>query len=421
MGAGLLALVIWFQVRSSGVSTLDFHPAGLFRNAIILSLGLSYPLAPLATFFDSTIALWVALLLALACLSFLTRRVRHIALLCVGWFGIAIGPVLVTMRPDWLIDAPRFLYPAGAAAALWWGIGLAQITKGKQGKLIAAGLGLIVLLPGAYFAYIGVNWHMRGGKAISDAVQAAETQPDQSLLLINLPDRLAPQNNIYPFFDGRAILLPARVAPGEIIGAHTGEKRLDDAAITVGSVLPPVDYPHTTYSEQVDFETLIRLINDGRAVYIADYAGEKINLNYAGQRMQDYQLPSQPIANFGDFITLWESDLSVESDILYLTLAWEVIHALDNTPTVFVHVVDGAGQVIAQADGDPLGGLYPFNVNDDHLVLEDVRVIRLPEGGPYSVYMGVWDPAAGERLPVRGGSYPDGRVPVGEVSLPDRK
>lgn len=415
MVAGLLALIIWFQVRSSGVSTLDLHPAGLLQNAAVLSLGLSYPFAALATFFDSTLAVWAILLLALACLILLTRRIKHIALLCIGWFGIAVGPVLVTMRPDWLVDAPRFLYPAGAAAALWWGIGLNQLARGKQNQLLVTGLALISLLPGAYFAYSGVGWHVSGGEAISEAVQAAKEQTDQSLLLINLPNRLAPTSKFYPFFDGGAILLPSRVAPGEIIGAHTSQNRPDDSAITVGDVLPAVDYPHTTYGEQVDFETLVALINAGRAVYITDYVGGEIRLNYAGQRMQDYQPSGQPIAYFGDFITLRESSLSVESGTLHLSLTWEVIHPLENAPTVFVHVVDGAGQIVAQADGDPLGGLYPFNANRDYQVLEDVRVIRPSENGPYSVYVGVWDPVTGERLPVRGGDYPDGRVPVGEV------
>ncbi len=421
MGAGLLALVVWLRVRSSGVSTIDLHPAGLFQNAAILSLGLSYPLAPLVTFLNSTIAVWAVLLIALACLIFLTRRIWYIALLCVGWFGIAIGPVLVTMRPDWLIDAPRFLYPAGAAAALWWGIGLTQLVKKKHGQLLATGLALIALLPGAYFAYSGVGWHLRGGEAISDAVQTAAARPDQSLLLINLPNRLAPGISVYPFFDGGAILLPARVQPGEIVGAYTGEDRLDDAAVTVGNVLPPVDYPHTIYGEQVDPGMLIDLINGGRAVYIADYVGDTVYLNYVGQRVSEHQLSGQPIAYFGDFITLWGSDLSVESGSLHLSLSWEIIHPRENAPTVFVHVVDGAGQIAAQADGDPLGGLYPFNTNPGYLILEDVRVVLLPEGGSYSVYVGVWDPAANERLPVKGGDYSDDRVPVGEVNLPGRR
>jgi hypothetical protein len=301
---------------------------------------------------------------------------------------------------------------------LWWGIGLAQLTKERQGQLSVTGLALIALLPGVCFAYNGVGWHLRGGEAISDGVEAAEAKPGQPLLLINLPNRLAPRGRFYPFFDGGAILLPARVAPGEIIGAHTGENRPDDAAVTVGDVLPPVDYPHIVYGEQVDSGTLIHLINEGRAVYITDYVDGKIRLNDVGQRLQDYQPFGQPIAYFGDFITLWESGLSVESGTLHLTLIWEVSHPLDNAPTVFVHVVDGAGQIAAQADGDPLGGLYPFSANPDHLMLEDVRVIRLPENGSYIVYVGVWDPATGERLPVRGGDYSDGRVPVGEVSPP---
>lgn len=413
-------MITWFRVRPGGIATLDLAPAALLANAAILVNGLDFPLAPLAvplalTGLPLSAAVWLVALVTLGLLTWLARREWPTILFALGWFGLSVGPVLVTMRPDWLADAPRFLYPAAVGAAIWWAAA-ARYFRGKAqyAALLLAGAALI---PGMIFAYRGVGWHLRGGEAISDAARAAQADPDTPLLLVNLPDELSSTGSLYPYFNGGAILLPPQVPAAEIAGAHSGQARSGDRALTVGTILPPVDYTRTTYGDLVEPPALAPLIEGGYAVYVTGYHGDAIRLHYAGRRLRDADaLPGQPpLAYFGDFITLWGADSQVEEGLLKLALRWEIIHPEAGAPTIFVHIVDEAGQVAAQADGDPLMGLYPFSFIAEWTLLEDVHLAELPGPGPYTVYVGVWDPASGERLPVRGGDFPDGRVPVAHI------
>jgi hypothetical protein len=102
--------------------------------------------------------------------------------------------------------------------------------------------------------------------------------------------------------------------------------------------------------------------------------------------------------------------------VLTIRLVWEMQEPMQGRPTVFVHIVDAAGGIAAQADGDPLAGLYPLNRWHGNTIITDIRYARLPDRtGPYTVYDGVWDPSTGEKLMPAGGEYPDGRIPVGTV------
>ena len=80
--------------------------------------------------------------------------------------------------------------------------------------------------------------------------------------------------------------------------------------------------------------------------------------------------------------------------------------------TVFLHLRDDAGQLVAQADGPPLAGWYPTSwwapgewVVDDHS-------FALPptlSPGNYHLVAGLYDPLSGQRL---GEEQPLGTVEI---------
>jgi len=418
LAIGGIFLNLWFALRPGGITTLDFSLAGLLQNASILTTGVSFPMVWLAEVGKISGTGQVAVIwgLAVGCiglLAWLTRDQPEIGLFNVGWMLILSGPVLITMRPDWLIDAPRFLVPAGVGAAVWWGIGQANVPRRwNASPVLAAPLLIAAMLPGLVFAWGGVSWHLHGGAAIWDAIHTAEANPNESLLLVNLPDRLAPQDSIFPFFEDGAILLPPQVPPESIISAHTGTAR-HDQAVTVGIILAPVDFLHTAYGPLVEPAALREEIASGKRVLIADTSADSnIRLREVGQAITAYQAPSQAVAHFGDTLILWEAYTAQTGDLLTLTLIWE-ISSPQGTPTIFVHAIDVSGAVIAQADGDPLGGLFPLYGGDDRIVVRDVRTIRLPAGASSVVRVGVWDPATGDRLPATGGNFVNDEIPVG--------
>jgi hypothetical protein len=127
---------------------------------------------------------------------------------------------------------------------------------------------------------------------------------------------------------------------------------------------------------------------------------------------------------FGERIMLLGYDLELLENRLELLLYWQAGSPLDQNWTVFVHLVDGAGNLVAQHDSWPRDGRYPTSVWDQGEVVDDrhslVLSANLPDGN-YQVIMGLYSVESGERLPVLDGeSNPIGdSVPLVLLALTD--
>ncbi len=125
---------------------------------------------------------------------------------------------------------------------------------------------------------------------------------------------------------------------------------------------------------------------------------------------------------FGDspIISLQGYDLAIKADQLALTLYWRS-EALPNIGyTRFTHLRDEQGNTIAQSDGLPGGGLYPTQLWDKGEIIADEINITLPQNlapTAYSLVVGLYDPATGQRLPVPTSATGDDSVLLTTVDL----
>jgi hypothetical protein len=112
---------------------------------------------------------------------------------------------------------------------------------------------------------------------------------------------------------------------------------------------------------------------------------------------------------FGDEFELLAVDLPAAQakpgDALDLQLYWEAFQ--HNRPqhdyTIFVHLLNEAGEMVANADSPPQGGLYPTGAWVPGDVVVDGHRLVLPpelEPGNYEVRVGAYLLETGERLPV---------------------
>jgi hypothetical protein len=88
---------------------------------------------------------------------------------------------------------------------------------------------------------------------------------------------------------------------------------------------------------------------------------------------------------------------------LSLTLAWRVRAETERSYAVFLHLVDGQGQIVAQHDGAPAQGTLPTSLWLANEIIVDAHTLELPAtlaAGRYTLRIGLYDPATGERLPV---------------------
>ena len=82
-----------------------------------------------------------------------------------------------------------------------------------------------------------------------------------------------------------------------------------------------------------------------------------------------------------------------------LTLYWQALTSDLADYTVFVHVLDAAGQVVAQSDAQPRDGAYPTSLWAANEFISDTYTFDLPPGA-YPLELGLYLPETGERLPV---------------------
>jgi hypothetical protein len=129
--------------------------------------------------------------------------------------------------------------------------------------------------------------------------------------------------------------------------------------------------------------------------------------------------PAQRIeAEFGDQIALKGYTLSPSAGSLEVTLFWQAQAPLETDYTVFVHLV-GGGQMVAQADAQPLEGQYPTSIWDAGETIADRHVVAAPPG-EVQVYAGLYQWQTMERLEVRveGAVQPEGRLLLGTAKVP---
>jgi hypothetical protein len=125
----------------------------------------------------------------------------------------------------------------------------------------------------------------------------------------------------------------------------------------------------------------------------------------------------------GDGIRLTGYDLKRESDHLLFALRWSCVGSSSRDHTVFVHLLDGDGNVVAQADGPPVGGDYPTSLWAPEETIVDERVLDVENlsSGVYDLAVGMYQLETGDRLPAMDGEgdrLPHDVIPLTEVRLP---
>jgi len=188
-----------------------------------------------------------------------------------------------------------------------------------------------------------------------------------------------------------------------------GETVPESLSFAVAAGLAPGGY--RLIAGVVDVVAQQRLRVDGGSY--ATLATLKVPLPPSGEK------PATPTsARFGPAIGLSGYTLTVTGRELELRLFWRAEARPPEDYTVFVHVEDAAGKLVAQVDGPPVAGRYPTSLWDAGETVLDQRALALPPG-QYTVYVGLYRWPGLQRLPLSLGGQPlkDDQLPLGTISV----
>ena len=392
--ASALPLLAATLARPQGTALHGLAWPDAFYNAAYALQALAFPVAPLAELLARAgldpalatvlVAVGVALLWTRASRTQWNRAPTTLAL---GWWAAWCLPPLLTLRFAWLRDAPRTFYPAAVGVALLW-TGASRARWNRVPTALA--LALLCLLPAGWFVAGRMALHHQVGDLLWEVVAASEN--DGAVLVVNLPSRVTPSGRLYPLGHEGIIPLPREVGASDLVAAHTGQT---SAAFerAWGLVLPPLPYAIRPLGAPLTPDDLRAA---GR-VFLVTYQPDGMRLEEAGTVLPP-QETEPAVARFGEGILLLSASCTRTSpDRVTLSTHWQTIEPIEGLPTIFAHLLGPDSTLLAQADGDPLRGLYPFPLWQPGEVIHDVRGFEGIPAGEAAVALGVWDPAAGMR------------------------
>lgn len=150
-----------------------------------------------------------------------------------------------------------------------------------------------------------------------------------------------------------------------------------------------------------------------------------------------YVLPAQAetIGNvYGRFDIGWKRGIELRNvelppevfagDTITVTLTWHALEQMEKPRTVFLHLVDERGEIVAESNAQPLDGEFPINgwVRGDWI--RDLKQLGLESVAPgtYRLEVGVWDEETWQRLGVydRDNQLFGDRLDVGSIVVRER-
>ncbi len=116
-------------------------------------------------------------------------------------------------------------------------------------------------------------------------------------------------------------------------------------------------------------------------------------------------------ANLGNKAALIGYSLTPQTakplETLQLVLNWQALGSMDERYAVFVHLLDAAGDIVAQQDSEPAAGAAPTTSWLPGEVIADPYALALPAtlpAGEYRLVVGMYRTDGGQRLPVLDGA-----------------
>lgn len=139
-----------------------------------------------------------------------------------------------------------------------------------------------------------------------------------------------------------------------------------------------------------------------------------------------YQPERETHVTFGQEAILLGYDVAetaVAGTSLPVTLYWQALEPDGRDYTVFIHLLNTNGELVAQADGPPQQNRYPTSIWEAGEQIKDEHQVTLPTDlppGSYQLTVGLYHLESGQRLPIQSATnpvQPDDRVILSLINI----
>ncbi|MGC9334799.1 MAG: glycosyltransferase family 117 protein [Anaerolineae bacterium] len=357
----------------------DFVLGGPFGGSLDLSVDLGQRLSMAWNLLLGEVG-WMGVLLALAGLVFLAARGRWPALALTGLIYVAtvafnlvytIGDIFVLFIPSYLMVALWAVVAIGALADL-------VTARIRPSSRLAPGpsslWAALMVLPFCLLPLWGIIEHYG---EVDQSGNTAARSGWESILSEPLPSRAAlisnDRNDIMPlwyfqYVEGRR---------PDLLGLFP---LITPDYPTLGEVLDlglSTDRPLYLIKEMPGIEVKVAVEAEGDLWHVVAPAVQGLP-----QHLHDGQLDGAVALNGYDVAP----SSPRPGEDLQLSLYWQALHPLEEKYHSFVHLLDDAGQRIAQSDHQPGGVFYPAPLWQPGEAVRDVHSLTVPAGAPPGTY-----------------------------------
>ncbi|MGD9148226.1 MAG: hypothetical protein PVI80_21865 [Anaerolineae bacterium] len=411
-----------------------------WQNGVFFVEGLFFPITPLATPLERLLGIDPYLLLTLlellifAALIAFYRWARQLGLFlyALSWFLVGVLPLWLMLDFSYVITSPRLLYMGAVGSVLLWaGVPILLWTRLPRlwwPKFLA--IAIVVGLLGFNTVYVRHKMALartvaaplwQAAQAAQDAAQQVQ-EADQpvSLLYLNLPVWIAPKEATYRVGTEGLTFIPEYVRVQDFVYVTTG---LEPTVRAFMFDAAKQDWEaYIGYGgDGLDWEDLTTEIRQASSVYLTAYSPTGLHFLEAGSLLAPGDTVADPeaaLATFDGQIALLDYQLVPADEGLVVDLWWQGLQVPDSDITLFAHLIDANGQLIAQADGYPMLGLSPPMRWLPGDRVHDIRYFTLPDTvarEQVTLLVGWYDPSTGERLSAfdqHGQPVPNNAVPL---------
>jgi len=416
---GPLFVGVWALVPQSSDPVSFPGLEALWQNSVYFVQALTWPLSLFAKplmkwtgLHDQTATTLVAYpSLVLLLLLFLWRRRADALLAYIIWYFLALAVQWVTLPFRYVIDGPRILYTASVGVVLLWADLLTMLGSAHR-RWVAravAGVALVTMIVWSLgFIIERIDLCKNGLSVLSEAsARVIKAGEEEIQLFINIPSWLAPRRSSFALGHEGYLLLPEYTDTGldDFVFANTGAKR----QVWVKS-LPDIRRQWKAligyYAADSSLEDVADYIRRADRVWILGYREDSLELIEVGgvgvEAIAAKGEEAGDLSIFGEAVGLKKIRIRAVGSGLTVDLHWRSLQVMKGPYTVFVHVYTHDGRLVAQGDGLPLGGTFPFRFWEPGDIVRDIRHIQLPEDlypGEYVIGVGLYRSDTGERAP----------------------